>query len=99
MIEISKREAAGETVLAVSGCLDTASTPKFSEATDAVASGMLVVDMTGLEFIASSSLRQLVKTKKRLIAAGGDVELSGVNDVIGEVMRMTGLDEVFVLRK
>lgn len=98
-MEISTSEVGGETVMTLVGCLDTASTPKFAEAiAKADASRTLVVDMTGLEFIASSALRQLVAAKKRQTAGQADIVLTGMNEVVRDVFDVTGLDEVFTIR-
>jgi len=99
-MEIKTTVENGETVLAVSGCLDTAATDGFARAVEAAAKGAktLVFDFTDLEFIASAALRQLVSVDKRLAAAGGEVVVTGMNDVVRDVFDVTGLDEVFTIR-
>jgi len=99
-MEITTKVENGETVLKVTGCLDTAATAGFVPAVEAAAAGVkrLVFDFTDLEFIASSALRQLVSVDKRLSAAGGEVVLTGMNDVVRDVFDVTGLNEVFTIR-
>ena len=97
-MEITRTEAGGETVLKLSGCLDTTATPEFAAAIEGTpATGTLVLDMAELEFIASSALRQLVATKKKRGAAFG-IALVGMNEVVREVFDVTGLDEIFEVR-
>lgn len=97
-MEIEKVENGSETVLKLKGCLDTAATPEFAKAMEATAgASSLVLDMTGLEFIASSALRTLVATKKSRGASFG-IALTGMNDVVREVFDVTGLDTVFEVR-
>jgi len=99
-MEITTQTENGETVLVVSGCLDTAATAEFTKAVEAAAAGVktLVFDFTNLEFIASSALRLLVTLDKRLTAEGGDVVITGMNDVVRDVFDVTGLNEVFTIR-
>jgi len=99
-MEIELKSAGDETVVKVSGCLDTAATAEFAKAVGAVGDGVktLVFDFTGLEFIASSALRLLVTVDKRLTAGGGKVVVTGMNDVVRDVFAVTGLDEVFEIR-
>jgi len=99
-MEITTRNENGETVLAVSGCLDTAATADFTKAVEAVGTGVkvLVFDFSALEFIASSALRLLVSVNKRMTAEGGKVAVTGMNDVVRDVFDVTGLDEVFEIR-
>lgn len=97
-MDIVKTQNGAETTLALSGCLDTAATPEFAKAMDATADAeSLVLDLSGLEFIASSALRLLVATKKSRGAAFRIV-LTGLNEVIREVFDVTGLDTVFEIR-
>ena len=97
-MEITKAENGTETTLKLKGCLDTAATPQFAEAMEGTAgAASLVLDMTELEFISSSALRQLVATKKKRGAAY-PIALVGANEVVREVFDVTGLDEVFEIR-
>lgn len=97
-MEIVKTEAGTEVTLKLVGCLDTAATPEFAEAIEGIgAASTLILEMSGIEFIASSALRQLVATKKRR-GGGFKVVLSGMNEVVREVFDVTGLDSVFEVR-
>lgn len=97
-MEISKVENGGEVTLRLKGCLDTAATPGFAAAIEGTEGAKSVlIDMTDLEFIASSALRLLVSTKKKR-GADYPIALSGLNDVVREVFDVTGLDEVFEIR-
>jgi len=99
-MDIELKNVGDETVVKVSGCLDTAATAEFTRAVEAVGAGVktLVFDFAALEFIASSALRLLVTVNKRLTADGGKVVLAGMNEVVRDVFDVTGLDEVFEIR-
>jgi len=93
-------DADDSTTMSVAGCLDTAATDEFSRAVESLPKDVrrMTFDFTGLEFIASSALRLLVSVNKRLRAAGGEVILTGMNEVVRDVFEVTGLVEVFVIR-
>ena len=95
---ITKSENGNEVVLKLSGCLDTAATPEFAAAIDGTeGASALVLDMTELEFIASSALRTLVAAKKKR-GSSFVIAITGMNEVVREVFDVTGLDEVFEVR-
>lgn len=97
-MEITKIENGNETTLKLKGCLDTTATPDFAVAIEGTSgAATLVLDMSELEFISSSALRQLVATKKKR-GAEFKIALSGMNEVVREVFDVTGLDEIFEVR-
>ena len=98
-MQIEKTEDGNEVTLKLGGCLDTAATPEFAAAIEGVGptAEKLVLDMAGLEFIASSALRLLVATKKKR-GAGFGVVLTGMNDVVREVFDVTGMDAIFEVK-
>ena len=97
-MEITKTDNGNEVVLKLSGCLDTAATSEFEAAINGTeGAATLVLDMSELEFIASSALRTLVAAKKRR-GASFVIAISGMNEVVREVFDVTGLDEIFEVR-
>lgn len=56
---------------------------------------MLVLDLAGLEFIASVGLATLVRVLKRARARGGDLYLAAPAPEVGRILRITRLDGVF----
>ena len=97
-MEITKSENGNEVTLKLKGCQDTTATPDFAVAIEGTAgAATLVLDMSELEFISSSALRQLVATKKKR-GAEFTIALSGMNEVVREVFDVTGLDEIFEVR-
>ena len=55
----------------------------------------LVLDCTGLEYIASSGLRILMNLVKKAKAQGERVALKNVNEVIRDVLELTGFVSLF----
>ena len=81
----------GEIVLV--GRLDAAQAPKAQRFIDGVQQPR-VLDLKGLEYISSAGLGVLLKTQKRLGAAGG-LTLVNVSAHILDVFRYSGFDQIF----
>lgn len=56
-----------------------------------------VIDASGLEYISSAGLGVLLKTHKRLLAAGAGLRLVNVNPHVQDVFRYSGLDKLFTI--
>ena len=87
-------------VAILEGELDTAAAPQFESDMQPVfnCNGReIVIDCTGLEYIASSGLRTLLNILKKAKAAGSRVVLKNVNEVIRDVLDMPGFLNLFAL--
>jgi anti-sigma B factor antagonist len=84
--------AGGAVVLA--GRLDAAQAASAQTFLDAQ-EGTVTLDCSGLEYISSAGLGVLLKTQKRLLAAGGKLRLTGVNRHIQDIFRYSGFDQIF----
>ena len=97
-----ERDAATGTIVA-SGEIDLASSPEFRTAIhDLLDSGVraIVVDLTAVSFIDSSGLGVLVGSLKRVNELGdGSLALRGLDGPALRVFEITGLDQVFELRR
>jgi anti-anti-sigma factor len=83
--------------IAVSGELDVARS-ELSAAIDAALDGgacRLVVNLLDVSFIDSSVLRVLVLTRREVEQRGGWIRVVYTNHLIGRVIEVTGLAEVF----
>jgi anti-sigma B factor antagonist len=90
MLEI---EQGADGTMALVGRLDAAQAPKAQAALDAL-SGSARLDFSRLEYVSSAGLGVLLKTQKRLGAAGG-LTLVNVNPHIMDVFRYSGFDQIF----
>ena len=54
-----------------------------------------VLDLGALEYISSAGLGVLLKTHKRLMAAGSGIQLINVNPHINDIFRYSGMDKLF----
>jgi anti-anti-sigma factor len=89
----------GIAVVAVSGEVDLSTVPAFEAAIDDALTrgpGALVIDLSGVDFLASAGLQTLVATHERI---GKDVGFAVVADgaATSRPIQLTGLDQVLSL--
>lgn len=98
-MELTIQNNAENVTVVMTGSLDTLAAkeaePQVQEL-EAMNSKPLTIDCQGLEYIASSGLRLLLRLKKAYAAGGHKVTLLSVNDNIREVLRMTNFDKLFI---
>lgn len=89
------------TVAILNGSFDTLAAeqmePQIKEL-EACATKPLTLDCTGLDYIASSGLRVLLRLRKACAANGKQVTLLGVNEHIMEVLKVTHFDAMFQIQ-
>ena len=93
------KELDGRLVAVLTGELDTASAAETEAALKPLFESTgkdLVLDCSNLEYIASSGIRILVNLLKTAKAKGDQVVLKNVNEVIRDVLELTGFVSYFV---
>ena len=99
-MEISIRQEKTCTVVTVAGRLDTGAIQEFEQNTKAMGtkgSGKTVLDLGGLDYIASSGLRSLLGLKKSLQGEGCGLAICGLRGFPREVFQVSGFEMVFPL--
>ena len=92
------KELDGRLVAVLTGELDTASAAETEAALKPLFESTgkdLVIDCSNLEYIASSGIRILVNLLKTAKAKGDQVVLKNVNEVIWDVLELTGFVSYF----
>lgn len=87
----------GIAIVALEGSLDTNTSPEAQTHLDGLMDGgekKILVDFTKVDFVASSGLRVLLATAKRLKGDGGVLRICGLNDAVAEVFEMSGFDTI-----
>lgn len=89
---IEKKEYGDSAELILSGWMDTQSAPQLAAAVDELWPEVksLSLDLSGLEYISSAGMRQLVAAHKRM---NGALTLKQVSPEIMDVLRMIGFDK------
>ena len=95
-IEMKKTDA--QTVLEVSGRLDTTTAPVLDKtiSEDISANTDLVLDLKGLEYISSAGLRVLLSAQKRM-QKHGSMKLKNVCTEVMEIFEMTGFADILTI--
>jgi len=99
-MEIQTTEMVGVRVLAVSGHLDTNTSPDAEETINGLIDGgadKLLIDFAALEYISSAGLRILLATAKKLKASGGDLRICGLNETVQEVFDISGFSSILTV--
>jgi anti-sigma B factor antagonist len=98
-MEIARRSENGIPVLVLSGRLNQASADTLHAAAMEIAgeddSKALIVDMGGVDFIASVGIRSLIRPSQALAMRGGKLAVANLNPQISEFFKLTGLDQMF----
>lgn len=98
MMTTSIQEKDGKIFATLSGELDTAAAQETENALQPLLNCQgkdIVIDCTELEYISSSGLRVLLGILKQAQAVGSRVILKNVNDVIRDVLDLTGFISIF----
>lgn len=91
-------EIDGKLVTTLVGELDTAAAAETEKALMPLLNSDgkdIIIDCTGLEYIASSGLRLLLSVLKKAQEVGSHVVLKNVNDVVKDVLDLTGFVSIF----
>ena len=77
------------------GRLETSTAPQLQRVVETDLEGVvqLLIDMKQLEYISSAGLRVLLAAYKNLKAKGGSLRIFHVNDVVMEVLEVTGFKD------
>ncbi len=97
-MQIETEENGADTVLKVSGRLDTLNAKPFEgkllEAVKA-SNGMLIVDLTGVDYVSSSGLRALLVAGKAMAPHKRKLRLKSLQPQIQEVFDISGFSALF----
>ena len=87
---IEKTVNGTEATLKIEGWMDTQSAPMLEQALKELEAEVkhLVLDLSGLEYISSAGIRQIVAAHKLL---NGELTLRNVNIEVQDVLTMTGI--------
>lgn len=98
-MEIRERQLGPATVVELSGRLTVNDQPGLLK--EAVAGAVsrgarhVLLDLTGVRYIDSTRLGELIAAHVTVSRQGGRLKLVGTPDRVGELLRMAGLDGIF----
>ncbi len=86
------------TLLVVTGRIDSSNAHELGEVLNAVIDEgalQIAIDLSGLDYMSSAGLRELVSGLKRVRRSNGDIRLAEPSVRVKEVLEMAGLDTIF----
>lgn len=91
-MQITTTKDGSTTTLALEGWLDTNTAPQLGDALNEIDSSCtdLILDFTGLEYISSAGLRQVVAAHKKM---RGLLSVINVSAEVMQVFKMAGFDK------
>jgi anti-sigma B factor antagonist len=98
LMKIEITELKKGSLIAISGRIDSDTSPEVAKAFQSVQDGgqyNLFVDMAGLEYISSATLRALMSAQRTSKRNAGEVVLLRVPETILNVLDMAGLVELY----
>lgn len=96
-IDINVYDSGNATVVAVTGRVDSMNANVFGEGMVApIDEGKvnIALDLSGLEYMSSAGLREIVGSLKKGRRDGGDVRIAAPSDRVREVLELAGLDTI-----
>lgn len=101
-MELSKRITDKAVVVDMSGRLDTQTSGPAMEKLQQLlndSEGNLLINLSGLEFVASSGLRVILRAAKQVKANGGNMKVCCAKGVVKEVLEISGFDSLLDLHE
>ena len=83
-------------IVAITGSLDSTTSPEAQKSLTAVLPGAkkVVLDFSGLDYISSAGLRVLLGAAKHLRASGGTLGMFWLNQSVREVFEISGFSTI-----
>jgi anti-sigma B factor antagonist len=100
-MEIKRKEEGNITLLELIGNLDTNTAPAAEKAVNEVIDlgvDKLLFDLSNTGFVSSAGLRVFLVATKKLSAKGGSVKLCAPNDVVKEILEISGFTTIIDVR-
>lgn len=95
-MDITKEYNQKELTLSVEGRVDTITSKDLEKAIDEEFGNFdsLTMDFTDVNYISSAGLRVLIVAHKKLKNEDIPFSIKNVNDIVGEIFRISGLDKI-----
>ena len=95
---INQNQLGEKLILSIDGRIDTTTAPALEEVINNMSPDMrdLVLDLKGVEYVSSAGLRVLLGAQKKMSKIG-TLKLTGINDDVMEVFKMTGFSDILTI--
>ncbi len=98
MAEINVSDQNQVKLVEVTGRIDSSNASELGEVLNAVLDDgalQVVIDFSGVDFMSSAGVRELVSALKRIRRSQGDIRLAEPSERVYEVLEMVGLNKIF----
>jgi anti-sigma B factor antagonist len=95
---ISEEKVGNVLIMGLNGKIDIPSAKSFLERATQILDGgqkRILLEFTDVNYINSSGLRALIIVAKRMGTSGGWLHLTGVNEQIRSILKISGLNSLF----
>ena len=96
-MDIARNLEGARLTIAVSGRLDTNTSPELEAEMKLDGAEEVVFDLAGLVYISSAGLRVLMGAYKTMTARGGKMKIVNPNAMVRSVFDITGLSGIFAV--
>lgn len=97
-MKLTRQKDGNNLYITLEGRLDTLTAPDFQkEMVDLNEISNVTVDCSNLEYVSSAGLRMFLHVFKSM-KVGGTMTLTNTNDVVKEVFKVTGLNEIITVQ-
>ncbi len=95
-MQISTRTSNDIHIVAITGSLDSTTSPEAQKSLGAVVAGArkVMLDFSQLDYISSAGLRVLLGAAKQLRGSGGTLGMFGLNQSVREVFEISGFSSI-----
>ncbi|MBR5498107.1 MAG: STAS domain-containing protein [Clostridia bacterium] len=97
-MNIGIKKNAEETIIEITGRLDTITAPELEKTIESDASDVtkLILDVNGMEYISSAGLRVLLSEQKKM-SKRGTMTVKNVRPEVMEVLEITGFTDILTI--
>lgn len=98
VMEINVSEMRRVRLFEIVGRVDSSNASELGGALDRAAddgNNNLVLDLSGVDYMSSAGLREMVRILKRVKRNGGDLRIANPSERVREVLELAGLDSIF----
>lgn len=97
-MNIGIKKNAEETIIEITGRLDTITAPELEKTIESDASDVtkLILDVNGMEYISSAGLRVLLSVQKKM-SKRGTMTVKNVCPEVMEVLEITGFTDILTI--
>ncbi|NLX10097.1 MAG: STAS domain-containing protein [Chloroflexi bacterium] len=98
VMEINVSEMKRVQLFEVIGRVDSTNASELGAALDRAADEgrtSMVLDLSGVDYMSSAGLREMVRVLKRVKRGGGDLRIANPSERVKEVLELAGLDTIF----